>query len=507
MRVPSNLNNTPSRDKNYYSLATTKIQAISSCELPDVRHSSKTFISSAKLSFPFEKFSKLIRLKRVVAWILRFKTNCFSTKESRIFGPLTVEEINTAFKCLIKVAQYDSFQHEIKDLLEVKSLNNKNRLLSLNPYIDSDKILRDEHKRQLHVCPQHLLASLREQFWPILGRNLAKKVVRQCHPFVTILLLFSRLWVIYPNVGLSQVILSKTRVLTTPVPFLFVVLTDVVAKLLNADSSACHIELISDLTKDSLILFVDLLLGEGRPALIMSDNGTNFVAAWSEIKTFKSLLSGLAPEIADEFSKIYIERKFIPPYPPPHFGGVWKAGIKACKKHLKRVVEKTSLTFEELATLLAQVEPVLNSRPLFPASSEPSDLAPITPGHFLLGSPITALPERYYTNTPVNRLTRYQLIQQCQQNLWNRWQKKYVSELQQRTKWKKSQGQLKEEAMVLIKEDNLPPLCWKLGRIIQTHDGRDGIRRVATIRTSSGDIKRSFNKIYPLPEPEPPRET
>ncbi|VEN35931.1 unnamed protein product, partial [Callosobruchus maculatus] len=74
------------------SLASTKMQATSSCEVPDVRQSSKTFLSTAKLSFPFEKFSKLIRLKRVVAWIFRFKTNCFSTKESRISGPLTVEE-------------------------------------------------------------------------------------------------------------------------------------------------------------------------------------------------------------------------------------------------------------------------------------------------------------------------------------------------------------------------------------------------------------------------------
>ncbi|KAK9681010.1 hypothetical protein QE152_g38639 [Popillia japonica] len=32
----------------------------------------------------------------------------------------------------------------------------------------------------MHAGPQHLLASIRESYWPISGRNLAKQVSRSC---------------------------------------------------------------------------------------------------------------------------------------------------------------------------------------------------------------------------------------------------------------------------------------------------------------------------------------
>nr|CAH7759089.1 unnamed protein product [Callosobruchus chinensis] len=63
----------------------------------------------------------------------------------------------------------------------------------------------------------------------------------------------------------------------------------------------------------------------------------------------------------------------------------------------------------------------------------------------------------------LNRLDIYQHLQQMKQHIWSRWSKEYVTELQQRCKWKSTQGELKEGDMVIIKEDNLPPLKWKLG--------------------------------------------
>lgn len=44
--------------------------------------------------------------------------------------------------------------------------------------------------------------------------------------------------------------------------------------------------------------------------------------------------------------------------------------------------------FEELNTILVQIEVVLNSRPPCPISSEPHDL---TPAHFLVGRPPVAV--------------------------------------------------------------------------------------------------------------------
>ena len=54
--------------------------------------------------------------------------------------------------------------------------------------------------------------------------------------------------------------------------------------------------------------------------------------------------------------------------------------------------------------------------------------------------------------------------------------------------------------LVLVKEDNLPPLVWKKAVIIDMHTGWDGLVRVVTIRTTTGTFKRPIAKICVLPK-------
>ncbi|XP_055837741.1 uncharacterized protein LOC129906121 [Episyrphus balteatus] len=94
---------------------------------------------------------------------------------------------------------------------------------------------------------------------------------------------------------------------------------------------------------------------------------------------------------------------FIPPA-SPHFGGLWEAGVKSVKYHLKRVVGTERLTFEELTTLLAQIEAHLNSRLLCPLSDSLDDLNALTPAHFLVGDSLHAIPQaeiRRHTSRPM----------------------------------------------------------------------------------------------------------
>jgi hypothetical protein len=56
--------------------------------------------------------------------------------------------------------------------------------------------------------------------------------------------------------------------------------------------------------------------------------------------------------------------------------------------------------------------------------------------------------------------------------------------------------------LVLIKEDNLPPLVWKKAVICDIHAGRDGLIRVVTLRTAKGTFKQPITKICLLPKVE-----
>ena len=95
-----------------------------------------------------------------------------------------------------------------------------------------------------------------------------------------------------------------------------------------------------------------------------------------------------------------IQWKYSPPT-GPHHGSVWENGVKSCKPHLKRVVGETKLTFEEMTTTLCQIEACLNSRPLMSTldTNDDDGITPLTPGHFLIGRPLEALPSHSYTES------------------------------------------------------------------------------------------------------------
>ncbi|XP_071577728.1 uncharacterized protein [Temnothorax nylanderi] len=182
-------------------------------------------------------------------------------------------------------------------------------------------------------------------------------------------------------------------------------------------------------------------------------------------------------------------------------GGLWEAGIKSVKTHLRRILSEALLTFEEMYTVCTQVEAVLNSRPLTPISNDPTDLAPLTHGHFLIGEALTSIPEPNWSEMPSNRLTRFQYVAKLTQQFWARWSNEYLSNLQQRFKWNREDRASKIEirAMVVLRDEQAPPMRWALGRIVECHSGQDGITRVVSVKTSKGVTKRALAKICLLP--------
>ncbi|GFY15851.1 integrase catalytic domain-containing protein [Trichonephila clavipes] len=188
------------------------------------------------------------------------------------------------------------------------------------------------------------------------------------------------------------------------------------------------------------------------------------IGANREIKALSKLVRDREESLFAFFAEEGIEWSFIPPR-SPNWGGLWEANIKSLKYHFKRVAGNSKFSYEELLTLITQIKAILNSRPLTPLSSDVDDLEVLTPAHFLIGRPITAIVEPSLLQCESNRLNVWQRITKSIQTIWKRWSLSYLNSLQQRKKWIVNKENLKLGDMVLIREENLPPCKWLLGRV------------------------------------------
>ena len=175
-----------------------------------------------------------------------------------------------------------------------------------------------------------------------------------------------------------------------------------------------------------------------------------------------------------------------------HFGGLWEAGVKATKHHLLRVIGDHTLTFEELTTVLVEIEAFLNSRPLWALSDDPDDLQALTPTSLMHGGSFMLIPEPECPNIPENRLTRYQLLQRIRNAYWKRWSREYLHHLQERSKWRGTTENFAVGELVVVRDDRSPPAKWPLGRITEVHPRTDGLVRVFAVRTATSTYFSKF---------------
>lgn len=504
-------------------------------ELPEVKVHTTIIAEPVKSCINIMKYSNLNFLQRMTAYMCRFIHNCKNTKDRRV-GPLSVDELDMAFSRLAKISQQESFPLELNECLNQGKLKPKSIVASLNPFLDSQGLLRvggrlsntkydydkkhpillhskhhftkilfiQEHNRLLHAGPQMLLSSIRERVWPLGGRDLARRTARSCIKCQRISArTLENIMGNLPSQRLTPDFPFSTVAADFGGPFMITDRKGRGCKITKAylclficfRSKCVHLEAVSELSRDAFTLTLRRFISRrGKPKEIFCDNGRNFVATAKEISNFLQANSDFI--IADAGNQ-NIKFKFSPAY-APNFNGLVEAGIKSAKFHLKRILGTSHLTFEELSSLFAQIEAILNSRPLCPLSSSPNDFTPLTPGHFLIGRPLTSLPSPSLEDYKVSRLDRYQRIEQARQHFWRRWQSEYITELQSRLKWRVRCRDLQPNDVVLLKEDNTAPLHWRLGRVERLFPGADGVPRVADVVTARGVVRRAISKMVLL---------
>ncbi|GFX33728.1 integrase catalytic domain-containing protein [Trichonephila clavipes] len=209
-------------------------------------------------------------------------------------------------------------------------------------------------------------------------------------------------------------------------------------------TKALHLEIVSDLISEAFIASLKRFCARrGASKHIYCDNSTTFVGARRKLQEIFKFASKLNENehFCYFLSQVNIEWHF---FRPPEF-----------------------------STLLTQVEAILNSRPLvsLDCDNDPDSLNILTPSHFLIGEVITSSPE--HTNDDQLPLrSRWYIVQKMKLGFWRKWKIDYLSNLQNRTKWKSPNNNFNVGEIVIIKEDNIPPATWPLDKLIETHPGK-----------------------------------
>lgn len=475
-----------------------------------------------------ERFSSLRKIQGIVAYCLRFKPILRRPLNQWESKALSYDELYAALLAIVKVIQTDVFADDWAKIK--KSLPCSKPLRQLVPFIDDSGVLRvggrlrnselsydakhpillprdhrltqliilQFHIQNCHPGPRGLQYLIIQQFWILSARRAIRCVLSKCYRcFRVNPTSLTPLMGDLPPARVSQVkafsnsgvdfagpvliTLGKHRGIRTQKAYICVFICLV--------TKALHLEVVSDLTSEAfLAAFRRFVARRGRCSDLFSDRGTNFVGANKILKTY----------CENACESLTIRWHFNPPA-SPHFGGIWEAAVKSVKTNLIRVIGIQILTFEELSTVLAQIEAVLNSRPLCSLSPDPNDLNSLTPGHFLTMEPLTAPPDDNLLACKMNRLSRWQLVQQLHQHFWRRWHVEYLHTLQQRQKWNTVESPPSIGTLVVIKDLNVVPMRWPLGRIVKLYPSPDKVARIAQVRTAKGLIDRPLVKLCPLP--------
>ena len=410
-------------------------------------------------------YSSCTKLFRVTACVYRFARN-LKLKVKKVknlaFGNLTDTEVDEAENLWVKEAQ--------SSLTDQKNFKQIGRDLRL--YSDEDGVIRRRvripetvmeykekhpaflprghhltnlvseqcHKRIHHGGVRETLTELRTRFWVNQGRQAVKQSIRKC-------VVCKRYeGTAYPAPKTAE--LPSFRIQEAP-PFTKVGIdfegrlyvktngTEMkkvyIALLSCAVTRAIHLDMTEDLkTGTFLRCFRTFIARRGVPQLIICDNAKTFKSAAKELRTLYE-----HPDVQAFLTEKRITWRFNLEK-APWWGGFYERMVKGVKRCLRKTLANARLSYDELLTLVIEVESTLNMRPLtyVYVYEEGDPEEPLTPAHLMYGRRLTRLPpypsveeDEEDSSKRLNKRMKYLSLKL--DHFWKRWKREYLSELRE----------------------------------------------------------------------------
>lgn len=248
---------------------------------------------------------------------------------------------------------------------------------------------------------------------------------------------------------------------------------------------AVHLDVVPDQTTFAFIHCLKRFVARrGLPKRFISNNGKTFKAASNYLKAvFRGGVVHAGLGVAWQFN---MERA-------PWWGGAFERMVRSTKRCLKKLIGRAHFSLDELTTALAEIEAVLNSRPLSYVSGDDME-EPLTPSHLITGHRpddlhhACDLDDDEFTLDSKQVKNRVKHLNNVLNHFWKRWHTEYLSHLREvhahfsKRHSDDSNSPILVGEIVIVKDDHLPRGQWKLGIVQEIMRGRDGQTRAATVR-------------------------
>lgn len=451
-----------------------------------------------------------------------------------------------AFECatnfVLRTVQRDVFSREISDLLEGKFISKDSSVLSLSPFLDSDGILRvggrlskathlvSKEKNPIILPSKHHVSRLiaihcheivkhqgrhftegqirSEGYWIIGGKRLVSSIIFSCVPCRKLRGRFE-----YQRMA----DLPADRLEQAP-PFTYVGVDvfgpwPVVTRRTRGGQAnskrwavlftclcirAIHIEVIEDMSSSAFINALRRFVAiRGKVKQFRSDRGTNFVGATADLRidTVNVEDEGVRKVLFNSGS-VWI---FNTPH-SSHMGGAWERMIGITRRILDYVLKDVrNLTHEVLVTLMAEVNAIVNSRPLVPVSYDSEVPEILTPSILLTQKTDIDEQPACELNTKDLYKAQWKRVQHLSDLFWARWKRDYLQTLQTRKKWTSEKENIDTGDVVLLKDDEVGRVQWPIARVVKVFPSDDNcVRKVEVQAFRNGAIVKYIRPVVKL---------